>query len=243
MGYTHISTSTAVAIATAVVMGSDSLAVYLTAAAAGAVGGVIIDADSRDRFSYPKMTDAGRSKLSALGLLLLCVIIDLVYGTNNLSTIISRQLLPIIGLVILAVMFIVGSHSDHRTITHSLLFIVLTSMGVALIYPQATVFYSIGCVVHLLLDMLNYPFHGHGIWLLYPIIKGKGIALKLCKSSKTGNKTAYFIGLIGCIVVSGLFAYKSSNPIYYIPTIIIVAYLVIVLHFVRTKTEKELISK
>ena len=85
---------------------------------------------------------------------------------------------------------------------NSLLFVVITSVSVYCIYPDTAVYYFIGSILHLLFDMLNNPFQNHGVWLLYPIETGKGIALGICKAARTGNKICYFVGIISFVVIS-----------------------------------------
>jgi len=171
MGYTHAVVGAAGALATAAIIGNGTPELYMTAVISGALGGVAIDIDAKDRFSNPKVTDAGRTRLAVLGLIGLGFLLDYLYKAGVLRSIAQKQNTAIVGAVVFLVVMSIGFFSKHRTFSHSFLFIILSALGVYFILPEAVLFYSVGCILHLMLDMLNYPYHGHGVWLLYPIKK------------------------------------------------------------------------
>lgn len=76
MGYTHAAISAAGALSIAALNGDGSPALYITAALAGAVGGVAVDIDTRDNLTNPKVTDAGRTRLAIVGLLGISILLD-----------------------------------------------------------------------------------------------------------------------------------------------------------------------
>ena len=133
---------------------------------------------------------------------------------------------------------IAGHKTDHRTFTHSLLFTSISGICVYMVFPRACIYYVAGCLLHLLLDMLNNPFNHHGIWLLYPI-KGKGIALGLCKAARTGNKVFYYIAIIAFTVIAAMYVLLDISVERIVPIIIITFYTIVSLHFVRVKSERE----
>lgn len=239
MGYTHAAIGAAGALAVASLNGSESPEIYLTAAIAGALGGVVVDIDTKDQRKDPKVTDAGRTRLATIGLVVLGLLLDIATDGTIISSIVSRQYFAMGGVIAFIVLMIIGHNTEHRTFSHSLLFSALTSVCIYFIYPQATIYYLVGEVLHLLLDMLNYPYKNHGIWLLYPIKTGRGIAFELCKSARTGNKICYFIGIISFAAISIYYMWTIGDTDKIASPIIVLVYIVVAFHFVRRKSEKE----
>ena len=239
MGYTHAAIGAAGALTLAAMNGDGSPTLYITASIAGALGGVAVDIDTRDNLTNPKVTDAGRTRLAIVGLLGIGILLDGVFKTGILTTAISRQYTALTGLIVFAVILLIGFFTPHRTFSHSLLFIGITSIGVYCIYPDAATYYFVGGILHLLFDMLNYPFRNHGIWLLYPIKPGKGIALGICKAARTGNKICYFAGIIIFVGMSAIYIWEIGNVAKAVSPTIIFVYMVISMHLVRRKSEKE----
>lgn len=238
MGYTHAATGAAVASSAALFIGNNSTSLFVVAVIAGTIGGVAIDIEVRDNKENPKVTDAGRTRIATLGLIVLGVLLDFALKLGIITKNITNPSQAVYGLVVFVLLMIAGSKTKHRTFTHSLLFTMLTGVCVYLVLPEASVFYVIGCLSHLLLDMLNKPFNNHGVWLLYPK-KGKGIALGLCKSARTGNKVSYFIAIILFSVISVVYSLLDINIWRITPIIILLAYIVLAMHFVRIKSERE----
>lgn len=239
MGYTHAIAGAGGAVIIAALTGDGTPALYLAASIAGAVGGVAIDIDSKDQRENPKVTDAGRTRLAVLGMVALGVVLDLICKIGVLSEIISRPDYAIGGLIAFIVLMIIGRFTEHRTFSHSLLFSILCSGCVYCICPRTLYYCITGCLLHLALDMLNYPFSNHGVWLLYPLKTGKGIALKVCKSGRTGNKVAFFIGLGIYVAASVFYIWHIKDFTKSIAPGIIIIYMIVVMNLVRVKSEKE----
>lgn len=239
MGYTHAAIGAAGALAVATFYGDGSPEQFLIASVAGAVGGVAIDIDTRDNHTNPKVTDAGRTRLAAIGLVGVGVALDFILKTGILFDIIARQYFALGGLAGFIAVMLIGLFSPHRTFSHSLLFVLISSAAVYFICPEAVVYYSIGCLLHLIFDMLNHQFENHGIWLLYPIKTGKGIALGVCKAARKGNKVFYFIGIVLFALLSGFYIWQIGDLTKSIIPAVILLYMIVVMHFVRRKSEKE----
>ena len=239
MGYTHAAIGAAGALSLAALNGNGSPTIYITASLAGALGGVAVDIDTRDNLTNPKITDAGRTRLAIVGLLGISILLDWFFKTGILMTAISRQYTALTGLIVFAVALLIGVFSPRRTFSHSLLFIAITTIGVYCIYPDAATYYFVGGVLHLLFDMLNNPFNNHGVWLLYPIKTGKGIALGICKAARTGNKICYFAGIILFVGMSVFYFWRIGDVMKAISPAIVLVYMVVAMHFVRQKSEKE----
>lgn len=236
MGYTHASIGAAGALTVAVTCFDVTPEFCMVASVAGALGGVIVDIDSKDN---KKVTDAGRTRIAVLGLLALSIVLDLLFDYNILFDIISREYAAIGGAVVFLIVSAIGYTSEHRTFSHSLLFVLLTTLSVYSVYPQADAFFAIGATLHLILDMLNNPYQGHGVWLFYPIKKGKGIAAGVCKAARNGNKAFYFIGQVVFVGASGYSIWLINDWTKCISLLVIIVYMLVIMHFVRVKSEKE----
>ena len=257
MGYTHTAIGSATALTVSMLMGEQSPEMFLVASVAGAVGGILEDIDCKDN---KRVTDAGRTRLSVLILLCISVIChfvliynralnmtvkDFIGSINGEDTFNTGQRISslLFGMVCLTILLLLAYHSRHRTFSHSLTFIFLGTLCVDYMVPKATPYYFIGGLSHLLIDFLNYPFEGHGIWLFYPIKTGCGIAFKICKAGSLGNKIIYFTGIITYTVVSIFYIYKlviNVGVISIVVPVIVLAYMLIATNLVRIKSEKEL---
>ena len=247
MGYTHAVIGASAALAVGMITGESNPGTYEAAAIMGALGGIAVDIDVKDQFDDPKVTDGLRSKLAVLGLLVLGAILAFIFKLDIIAPILTNGFLPIVGLVIFVVALIIGFISPHRTFSHSLWFVLITSIGIGLISYDFAIYYCVGCLLHIFLDFFNHKINNsgknHGVWLLYPIRIGKGIAFGWCKAAGKGNKAFYFIGLILFILqsVSYIVLCNDKNGVKgAIVPIVIMIYMIIVMHLVRRKTEKEM---
>lgn len=146
------------------------------------------------------------------------------------------------GLIAFAVLAGIGFASrQHRGFTHSLLYALIMSCCVYAMCPPMAPYFLVGCVLHLLLDILNHPFQGRGVWLLYPIKTGSWFVLKLCKAGGKANKAFYFIGIgiLAAVTCYWLFANRADVGVILVP-VVVFAYVAVSLHFVRVKSEREL---
>lgn len=238
MGYTHTIVGAGGALAAATLLSGTTPESYLVASVAGAIGGVAVDIDVKDRFSNPKVTDAGRSRLAVIIMLVISIGLDYYCGLGIFQSIISRNYLALGGVIVFLCLLVIGHFTRHRTFSHSLLFVAMTTICVYCICPKAAIFYLIGTGLHLLLDLFNYPFDNHGVMLFYPI-KGRGIALGVCKAAGSGNKVLYFMGLVLFAALTAFATWKMSGTYNVIPVITIGVFMVIAMHFVRRRSEKE----
>lgn len=239
MGYTHAAIGAGSALAYSMVVGDGSPELYVVSTITGALGGVAIDVDVHDHKTNPKVTDGSRSRIAIAILLGVGAILDFVFKFGIMSVVIDRQYVAIGGVIAFVALMIIGYNTDHRSFTHSILFTVLTGACIFAVFPYATEYYVIGCISHLLLDLLNGKYHEHGVWLFYPIKIGKGIALGWCKAGRKGNKVFYFIGIIAFIAMSALYIWQINDLHNSIAPGIVFIYFVIAMHFVRRKSERE----
>ncbi len=120
MGYTHMAIGAAGAVSIAAGCFDATPELFLVSSVAGAIGGVVVDIDSKDHKENPRVTDAGRTRLAVLGLFVLGIILDLVFGCGILFSIISREYYAIGGVIGFLVFLMIGRSSEHRTFSHSL---------------------------------------------------------------------------------------------------------------------------
>lgn len=118
-------------------------------------------------------------------------------GSDNIGNIIG-------GACILLGVSIIGYFQPHRGFMHSLVALMLTSIGVEIMAPQLLVYYVIGFASHLVLDVTNYK----GEQLLWPI--QAPISLKLCKSDGVANT---ILCVIGTMLSFGAIAYLLTSRI------------------------------
>ena len=270
MGYTHAAVGAAGATGLALAMnvippenfalattaGVISPGNYVIAATAGVIGGVLMDIDVRDvRKNSGKITDASRTRwvmIGLIGIFLLSAYFCKFCKFNILQEIILSKNEALIGIGLLAVVLCIARmKKGHRTFSHSLLFVFLTAFAISFINTSMSVFYLVGSLLHIFIDLFNNPVPGpyedwnkkHGIWLLYPIVKGKGIAFGVCKAGGIGNKVIYFVGVVAFIALSVFYCVLLNDVKSIIPIAAVVFYLLISLHFVRKTSEKELKAK
>ena len=261
MGYTHVIVGAASTLGIAALIGDTTQPeTYIVASVAGALGGVSCDIDMKDvrkrpgdSNRKPEITDASRTRLATVGLIivgaLLGVIFQYKYVSNIIVDIHSGQYISVIGAGFFAIFMLLCYFvvKEHRGFTHSFLFILLSAAGICCVIPQATLFYIVGAVSHLVIDTLNYQTgkfgNRHGIWLFYPIRVGDGVAFGVCKSDRKGNKITYFTGSLLFLVLSGFLLWRIKDPTQMIAPIIIIVYCLVVLHLVRIKSEREIRHK
>lgn len=240
MAYTHVAWGVAGAVSLALIGGDSTPGTYVMAVVAGALGGAAVDIEVKDQLSNPKVTDAGRTRLAVLGLLGLGVLVDWLFKLGVLSKIIDTGFVALGGVIAFLIFMVMCHFTPHRTFTHSLFFIAISGFCVGAVYLDAAKYYAVGALLHVILDMFNYKVQGHGIRLLYPIKFGDGIALKLCKAGGTGNKVLYFIGLVLFALGTAIYIYVNEDNGNFIAPVIVAVYIIVVLHFVRRKSEREL---
>ncbi len=251
MGYTHAAIGAAGGLAVAVLLrkGDATSALYVTATVAGIIGGVAVDADVIDQRGVKKVTDGSRSRLAAIGILIAGLLLDMGLEIGTISSILTNQINAQIGafgfLILFLIAHLIGRSVGHRTFSHSVWFIILTTVCVALVCPNAAGYYFVGAILHLLFDLLNNQAPNkdgtwHGIWLFYPIKRGNGIALRKCKAFGPVNTSLYFIAIILYIVLTLYYVTLASGVEQTVAPISLLIVTVVILHFVRKKSEKEL---
>ena len=98
--------------------------------------------------------------------------------------------LQITGIIIFIVFCIYGSRTEHRTFTHSIVGIAVASGSVFLINPVVGMYFSLGMVLHVALDLFNKKM----VNLFWPL---RGSAyIGLCKANGFLNDLVFFISIL-----------------------------------------------
>ncbi len=157
------------------------------AVAGGALGGWICDVDVTERGPL----EALRGVPLALASIAVCLGIDWWTGGGFLLEVVAvERERAAAGLVALLALCLLGSHTPHRSFTHSVLGIALFSLSVWLLCPPLVPAFALGMSSHAALDLLN----GRRVKLLYPF--GKGFCLGLCSSDGLVDRVLCSAGLV-----------------------------------------------
>lgn len=189
MGKTHYAVGVATALA---VLQPKTLNECCVAVIGGALGGVIADNDILDN-DY--QSDALIGQLLAFGSTALLLALDYFSHLGIIDSITAEPLLPRIGGICFAALYIKGFFSEHRTFTHSFLALILYSIAVWLIYKPLVAGVAVAYLSHILLDILNKK----KVPILYPL--KFGICFKLCYANKTANKVFMYAGFAVSVVL------------------------------------------
>lgn len=122
---------------------------------------------------------------------------------NPLLRIFYKYQYKLIGIFILLISIAFSKFTGHRMYSHSISGLSVFSFGIYLIYKPALIWFAVGYISHILIDLLNFQ----GEALLFPF-KGT-YSFKICKSNGVINKCMFFIGLAVFII----FAIKNIRII------------------------------
>lgn len=166
----------------------------IVAVVGGAIGGILCDIECK---STPQMRDALTGRIIVAGITGAMLLVDGFLKTGIWDVVLSREIIYLIaGMLVLLVTCIVGRRSEHRTFTHSLLYVALITVGFFCILPELALPVLAGGLSHLTIDTLNKK----PVPWLYPLRK-TGICFKLCYASKLCNSILMWAGLIISIVL------------------------------------------
>lgn len=187
MGKTHI----AVGVATAIlVVQPDSAGSLTTAIAGGAIGGVISDIDVKTT-SHPSSKDGIYSRILGICIAFVAIFIGHLCGSELLPRLMTEPIWqPILACVIFAVTLVFMRKSKHRTFSHSIIALLICSIGIALINVTLAIAFGVGFMSHILLDMLNKQ----KVYFLSPL--AGGYCLSVFYANKIANKVILVIALV-----------------------------------------------
>lgn len=189
MSKTHISVGVAASLAITM---PTTIEGVISAAIGGCIGGVLCDIECR---SNPGMLDALLGRIIAAGLTIVLLLLDKALDAGLWQSIYSRgQFFLILGACVLLITGLKGRFSEHRTFTHSILYVLLITFGCFCITPKLALPVLAGGISHLIIDTFNKK----PVPWLYPLTK-KGICFSICYANKIGNVIVMWIGLIASI--------------------------------------------
>ena len=168
----------------------------LSAIMGGAIGGILCDIECR---STPEMRDALYGRFIAGGITGVLLLADKALNTGICNSILSQDRFSLgLGAAVLIFTCLKGRFSEHRTFTHSLLYVLLISFGFFCITPELLLPVFVGGISHLSIDTFNKK----PVPWLYPLRK-QGICFKVCYAGKLGNAILMWAGLVTSIALLG----------------------------------------
>ena len=197
MSKTHIAVGVAASLA---IMQPTTVEGCLAATMGGAIGGIICDIDTR---SNQQHKDALYGRIIAVVIAVVVLAVDFYRGSGICVYVVDcAGPSTAIGVAIWVAFCLLGVVSDHRTFTHSLLALLVTSYALWLICPLLVAPYAIGFASHLVLDIVNKK----NVQLFFPLKKGS-FCLGLFYADGTANTVMM---LLGSVVAIALFAWRLS---------------------------------
>lgn len=186
-GKTHIAVGAAVSLSVIQCLGGPSWPLALLG---GAVGGMLPDTDVAGSSGSKELRRAWAILAVLVAVLLLA---DHLLGSNLAASFVrtfSYQQLA--GAAVMVAVCALGRASGHRGFSHSLVALVVASLGVRLLYEPLTTAFVVGYASHLVLDLLNkrperllWPLHG-------------GLCLRLCESGRLVDSVLFVGGVAVC---------------------------------------------
>lgn len=193
MGKTHIT----VGIASAVLLTQPTtLGGCLVAIIGGSTGGIICDIEVH---SNRYCRDALYARYMVAGLVAAALLADSVIrgpATDYFRH--SNPTVVLMGAGLLAGVSFFGRLQKHRTFTHSLLALVLLTIGVGMLCLPLAPPFAIGFVSHVALDLMNKK----PVQLLYPS-KAGNVCLRWCYADGIANKVFLALGTLGIAFALG----------------------------------------
>lgn len=195
MSKTHLTVGLATSLAICMPNDVSSLMAVLAGSAAGSI---LCDIECRGK---PGMWDAAIGRGIAFGIAVVALAIDYLSNGRIISGIMQRiyekeYFNLILGTVVLLVVCIIGRFSEHRTFTHSLLYVILIDFGFYCLSPMFRMPVLVAGLSHLIIDTFNKK----PVPWLFPFFR-PGICLKWCYASKTGNAVIMWAGLVASIAL------------------------------------------
>nr|AHF25144.1 membrane-bound metal-dependent hydrolase [uncultured bacterium Contig1772] len=171
----------------------------MAAVVGGSVGGIIADCDIAPSRAHK---DALVGRLIVVAVAAVALLADR-YANAGLCDYLVEHLgaTLVIGIVLFAALTFAGSHTEHRTFTHSLLAMACFSAAVYLVCEPLVPYFAVGYASHLVLDITNKQ----GVRLIWPL-EAKA-SLGLCTAKGIANTV---VMALGYVAVAVLLAYRLA---------------------------------
>lgn len=190
---THINVATATTLA---IMQPKNPTELVLGLCVSAIGGMLPDIDSKTSKTHKEVE---KICLTSLAMIVACALADQYFNLSLMYRLSSNAngFTVLCGFMTMIGILLYGKEQPHRSFTHSLLFLLGTSVAVWLMYSPMLPYYAIGCASHIVIDIFNKKKEK----LLYPCKKGFGFGL--CASDKKANMILGIItGIITIIEVA-----------------------------------------
>ena len=187
MSKTHIAVGMAAGLAIAQ---TGSVESCIAALIGGSVGGVIADCDIHPSRAHK---DALIGRLIVVGIAIVALVADYYADAGLCDYLVAHLGMPLIaGIALFVVLTFIGSHTDHRSFTHSLVAMAAFCAAVYLVCEPLLPYFAVGYASHLVLDITNKQ----GIRLFWPL-KAEP-SLGLCRAKGTANTVVMALGFVAC---------------------------------------------
>lgn len=153
----------------------------------GAVGSLISDIDVGSSESR-KGADKIIGMLGAV--VILIFLLDHYFHAGVWERIISNRGVTeiLIGALLFIGTCVFGMEQPHRSFMHSILALVILEIALTIMMPSANLYFAIGFISHLAIDLLNRK----KVLLLYPL--KAGWCFKLCHANGIVNRVLLYLG-------------------------------------------------
>lgn len=199
LGKTHMAVGIA---ATLAITRPTTLAEIVLGVGIGGLGAVISDIDVGTSESH---RDADKIIAMATITMIGIGVLDHFYHLGIWNRIKSNRTvhqMVIAGLVFMGVCAY-GKEQPHRSFMHSLLAMGMLSAVIAVIYPGAVIYFAVGFLSHLALDIFNYK----KVRLFYPA--KKGICFRMFHAHGMANDIAFITGVIVAVAEAAMLIWQN----------------------------------
>lgn len=174
---------------------------FLIAVGLGAIGGVISDIDVETSNIHRNI---GRVVLLTIVSAAVILGLDIFLKTGIIHKIMedSSILRIVAGCLLFIIICAFGREQPHRTFMHSFLALLLLDAALGLIWPKLILYFTVGFLSHLVIDVLNKK----KLSLWYPL-KG-GFCIGLFSADGLANQIFYIAGCIAAGVEMILFVMR-----------------------------------
>jgi inner membrane protein len=193
MSKTHIADAAAASLA---VLQPQAAVACVPVVLGGAVGGLLSDIDVR---SNARVRDAAQGRAIDAVLAVGLLVADWL-TKGELSSFFLAHLGPqqVAGVLAFLALSVVGAHTAHRSLTHSLFGLVLFGGALWLVCAPVVPAFVVGFVSHIALDVLNKV----PVRILFPA--RRGFCLGLCRADGAANEVLLVAGALASGAMLGM---------------------------------------
>lgn len=206
LGKTHMAVGIAAALA---ITRPTTLAEIVLGVGIGGLGAVISDIDVGTSESH---RDADKIIAMATITMIGIGVLDYFFHLgiwNRMKNNRAVYQMVIAGLVFIGICAY-GKEKPHRSFMHSFLAMGMLSAVIAVIYPPAVIYFVVGFLSHLALDLFNYK----RVRLFYPV--KKGICFRMFHAHGMANEIAFITGVIVAALEAAILVWQNLSEIFHV---------------------------